>query len=265
MLHAPRRWLLSLPLLALIAACSTAPTGRRQFIVVSDGDMSKMGAAAFDDIKGKGKLANDPAASRYVNCVANALIAQLPDAARKQPWEVVLIADDSANAFALPGNKVGVHTGLLKVATTQDELAAVIGHELGHVVSRHAAERVSQQFATEAALSLANSATGGERQQLLGLLGVGVQAGVLLPFSRKHEGEADVLGQRYMAEAGFDPAAAVTLWQNMLKASGNNRPPSWLSTHPDPEDRIRRLTKRAPGLLPAYEQARAAGRQPKCK
>lgn len=252
-------------LLAVVAACSTAPTGRRQFIVVSDGDMSRMGAAAFDEIKGKGKLANDPAASRYVSCVADALIAQLPESSRRQPWEVVLIAEDSANAFALPGGKVGVHTGLLKVATTQDQLAAVIGHELGHVVARHAAERVSQQFATEAALQVANSATGGERQQLLGLLGVGVQAGVLLPFSRKHESEADELGQRYMAQAGFDPAAAVTLWQAMAQANSGQRVPAWLSTHPDPAQRIARLSKLVPTLAPVYQQARAAGRLPKCK
>lgn len=261
-----RKHLLSAALLlAVVAACSTAPTGRRQFIVVGDGDMAKMGAAAFDEIKGKGKLANDPAAARYVGCVADALIAQLPEASRRQPWEVVLIAEDSANAFALPGGKVGVHTGLLKLATTQDELAAVIGHELAHVVSRHAAERVSQQFATEAALQVADSASGGEHQQLLGLLGAGAQAGVLLPFSRKHESEADELGQRYMAEAGFDPAAAVALWQAMAKANGGQRVPAWLSTHPDPAQRIAKLAKRAPALAPVYQQARAAGRIPKCR
>ena len=251
--------------LALLAACSTTPTGRSQFILVSDSDMDKMGATAFNQIKTSGKVANDPAKARYVRCVADALIAQLPEPARSQKWEVALIADDSANAFALPGGKVGVNTGLLKVAKDQDQLAAVIGHELGHVISRHAAERVSQQYATETALQIANSATGGQRQQMLGLLGAGAQAGVILPFSRKHESEADVLGQRYMAQAGFDPNAAAALWQNMVAASGSNRVPALLSTHPDPQARIRVLQSAATGLMPTYQQARAAGRKPACR
>lgn len=251
--------------LAALAACTTTPTGRSQLILVSDADMDKMGASAFNQIKSSGKLANDPARTRYVRCVANALIAQLPPPARSQTWEVVLIADDSANAFALPGGKVGVHTGLLKVAKDQDQLAAVIGHELGHVISRHAAERVSQQFATDTALKAANAATGGERQQLLGLLGLGAQAGVILPFSRRHESEADVLGQRYMAQAGFDPNAAAALWQNMVAQGGGSRVPAWISTHPDPQQRIQSLRAAAPGLMPTYQQARAAGRKPACR
>ncbi|PZO10187.1 MAG: peptidase [Lysobacteraceae bacterium] len=249
--------------LAVLAACATTPMGRQQLILVSDADMDRMGATAFAQIKSSGRLADDPARARYVNCVARALIDQLPEPARSQSWEVALIADDSPNAFALPGGKVGVHTGLLKIATDQDQLSAVIGHELGHVISRHAAERVSQQFATEAALRAVNSATGGERQQLLGLLGAGAQAGIVLPFSRRHESEADVLGQRYMASAGFDPRAAATLWQNMIRAGGA-RAPAFLSTHPDPQQRIAALAAAAPGLMPVYEQARSAGRRPNC-
>lgn len=251
--------------LAMLAACATSPSGRTQFIVVGDTDMNRMGATAFTQIKSSGKVANDPARARYVNCVAQALVAQLPDSSRRQAWEVALIADDTPNAFALPGGKIGVNTGLLKVATNQDQLAAVIGHELGHVISRHAAERVSQQFATQTAMQVINSATGGERQQLLGLLGVGAQAGVVLPFSRLHESEADVLGQRYMASAGFDPRAAATLWENMVRAGGGARGPAFLSTHPDPQQRIKALAAAAPGLMPAYEQARSAGRRPDCR
>ena len=249
----------------LLAACATAPSGRSQLILVSDGDMDKMGASAFDQIKAGGKLANDPAKTRYVRCVADALVAVLPESARRQAWEVVLIADDTPNAFALPGGKVGVHTGLFKVATNQDQLAAVIGHEMGHMVSRHAAERVSQRYATEAAMQAVNAATGGERQQLLGLLGVGAQAGVLLPFSRQHEVEADVLGQRYMALAGFNPEGAPAVWENMIRATSGNRPPAWRSTHPDPAARVKALRASAPGLMPTYQQARAAGRTPNCR
>lgn len=264
MTQRPRNLLIGLGL-AVLAACTTSPAGRTQFIVVSDADMDRMGATAFTQIKTGGKVANDPARARYVNCVAQALVAQLPESARRQAWEVALIADDAPNAFALPGGKIGVNTGLLKVATTQDQLAAVIGHELGHVVSRHAAERVSQQFATQTAMQVINSATGGERQQLLGLLGVGAQAGIVLPFSRRHESEADVLGQRYMASAGFDPRAAATLWENMVRAGGGARVPAFLSTHPDPQQRIQALAAAAPGLMPTYEQARSAGRRPNCR
>jgi predicted Zn-dependent protease len=251
--------------LGLAAACTTTPTGRSQLILVSDADMDRMGATAFAQVKAGGKVSRDAGANRYVGCVARAVIAQLPEPARSKPWEVVVIDDPSANAFALPGGKVGVHTGLLKVAANQDQLASVIGHELGHVTSRHAAERVSNQFATDTALQVLNTATGGERQQLLGLLGLGAQAGIALPFSRQHETEADVLGQRYMANAGFDPRAAATLWQNMQKQAGGSRPPAWLSTHPDPQRRIQTLAAAAPGLMPAYEQARAAGRRPNCR
>jgi len=159
-----------------------------------------------------------------------------------------------------------VHTGLLKVAANQDQLASVIGHELGHVISRHAAERVSNQFATDTALQVLNSATGGERQQLMGLLGLGAQAGIALPFSRQHETEADVLGQRYMASAGFDPRAAAALWQNMLKQAGGSRPPAWLSTHPDPARRIDDPGRRGPrpdaGLRAGVADA---GRRPACR
>jgi len=249
----------------LLAACATTPTGRSQLILVGDADMDRMGASAFDQIKTGGKLADDPARARYVRCVADAVVAALPAEWRRKPWEVALIADASPNAFALPGGKIGVNTGLLVVAGDQDQLAAVIGHELAHVVSRHAAERVSQQFAADTALKVLDSATGGERRQLLGLLGAGAQTGVLLPFSRQHESEADGLGQRYMAEAGFDPRAAATLWDNMVRAGGGSRTPAWLSTHPDPARRIESLRAAAPALLPAFEAARAGGRRPACR
>lgn len=251
-----------------VAACATttSPTGRTQSVgAVSQQQLNQMGAQAFAQLKSRKQQSNDSRQRGYVSCVVNAVVAQLPADQRRMGWESAVFVDNTPNAFALPGGKVGVNTGLLKVAKDQDQLAAVIGHELGHVISRHAAERVSQQFATETALQIANSATSGQRQQLLGLLGAGAQAGVILPFSRKHESEADVLGQRYMAQAGFDPNAAAALWQNMIAASGNNRAPALLSTHPDPQQRIRALQAAAPGLMPAYQQARAAGRKPACR
>jgi predicted Zn-dependent protease len=253
---------------ALLAACATAPTGRTQLMIVSDAEMSRMGAAAFDQIKSQGKVANDPRRERYVRCIADALIAELPSPWREQNWEVALMADDSANAFALPGGKVGVNTGLLKVATTPDQVAAVVGHELGHVVAKHGAERMSQQLAAQgamAAAAVAGAASGNDNAQALALLGIGATVGVLLPYSRLHESEADELGQRYMAAAGFDPRAAATLWENMQADAGGSRPPALLSTHPDPARRAERLAARAPSLLPVYEAARADGRAPQCR
>lgn len=253
---------------ALLTACATAPTGRTQLMIVSDAEMSRMGAAAFDQIKSEGKVANDPERERYVRCIADALIAELPAPWRDQPWEVALMADDSANAFALPGGKVGVNTGLLRAATTPDQVAAVVGHELGHVVSKHGAERMSQQMAAQgamAAAAVAGAASGNDNAQALALLGIGATVGVLLPYSRLHESEADELGQRYMAAAGFDPRAAATLWENMQANAGGSRPPALLSTHPDPTRRAERLAARAPSLMPVYEEARAAGRAPQCR
>ncbi len=253
---------------ALLAACATAPTGRTQLMIVSDSEMSRMGAAAFDQIKSQGKVANDPRRERYVRCIADALIAELPSPWREQTWEVALMADDSANAFALPGGKVGVNTGLLKVATTPDQVAAVVGHELGHVVAKHGAERMSQQLAAQgamAAAAVAGAASGNDNAQALALLGIGATVGVLLPYSRLHESEADELGQRYMAAAGFDPRAAATLWENMQADAGGSRPPALLSTHPDPARRAERLAARAPSLLPIYEAARTDGRAPQCR
>jgi predicted Zn-dependent protease len=156
------------------------------------------------------------------------------------------------------------------VARSPDELAAVIAHELAHVVARHAAERVSHQMAAGVALEAAQAYSGARSSPentrlLMGALGLGAQLGVMLPFSRTHETEADLLGQRYMAEAGFDPEGAVRLWQSMLRASSGGRPPQILSTHPDPQNRIAALQARVPELRPVYEQARAGGRRPACR
>ncbi|MGE5501383.1 MAG: M48 family metallopeptidase, partial [Ignavibacteriales bacterium] len=160
-------------------------------------------------------------------------------------WQYAVFDDPDANAFALPGGEIGVNTGLLKLATTDDELAAVIGHEVGHVVAHHAAERMSQQAAAQIGLGVAQSALGGAagstRAQALSSLGsAGAQLGFLLPYSRKHELEADKLGVDFMKTAGYDPRQAVTLWQKMQAQSGS-RPPTFLSTHPSDTQRIQAL------------------------
>lgn len=252
--------------LMLLSACATSPTGRQQLLLVPEGQMQQMGVTAFQEMKQQLPLAPDPEVQRYVACIADAIIRQLPAEARARQWEVAVFQDDSANAFALPGGKIGVHTGLLKVAQTQDQLAAVMAHEVAHVLARHHAERVSQQFATQMGLDLVGAMAGPQtatKRQLLGLLGLGAQVGILLPYSREQEREADLYGLDLMARAGFDPRASIELWNNM-SAAGGRRPPEFLSTHPGPDTRIRDLQARIPQVMPLFQQAVAQGRQPRC-
>ncbi len=255
----------------LIAGCATSPLGRSQLMLVGDAEMDKMGVEAFEQLKKEQKVSSDPQANAYVTCVANAITGAMPQESGGGPWEVRVFQDDSANAFALPGRKIGVHTGLLKVAKNQDQLATVIGHEVGHVIARHSAERVSDQYATQIAASgvgVVLGALGDPSSPTHGLamaaLGVGAQ-GVVLKFSRTHESEADLIGLDRMAAAGFDPRESVPLWQNMEAASQGARPPEFLSTHPSPATRIKDLQKRIPDAMPIAEQAHASGRNPRCR
>jgi predicted Zn-dependent protease len=251
---------------ALLGGCATSPMGRRQVMLVSDSTINQMGIAAFNDMRKQGKFAHAPRERAYASCVAHALIAVLPPKWRKLPWEVQIIDDDSANAFALPGGRIGVNKGMFKIATDQDQLATVLGHELSHVVARHGAERVSDHMLVQGgvlAATVYGASRGTDSGNLLAALGLGAQVGILLPFSRVQESEADMLGQRYMAQAGFDPRAAVTLWQKM-EAKGGRRMPAFLSTHPAPAHRAEKLAAQAQALMPVYRQARASGHDPHC-
>jgi predicted Zn-dependent protease len=251
----------------LLAACATSPLGRSQLRLFPPGEIAAMGATAFDKLKAETPQSRDPRVNRYVRCVADAITSDLRATQGQTAWEVVVFADDSANAFALPGGKVGVYTGLLRVAVNQDQLATVIGHEVAHVLADHPNERISTMYATQLGLQQVVSILGGAsspgQQQLMGLLGVGAQVGVILPFSRTQEREADLLGLDLMARAGFDPRQSLELWQRMAQAGGA-RPPEFLSTHPSSETRMKDLSERLPTVMPLYEQARAQGKRPNC-
>jgi len=255
----------------LLSACATttSPTGRRQVVGgVSQQQLDQLGAQAFAETKAKQTLNRDGTQNGYVQCVVNALVAQLPSQYRGVRWETAVFVDKEPNAFALPGGKVGVNTGIFTVAKNQDQLAAVIGHEIGHVISRHHEERLTRQMGAQTGLAvlgaLAGAAYGQNASSAVNQFGgMGAQAMFLLPGSRTQESEADVVGQRLMAQAGFDPSQAVNLWQNMMAASGN-RAPQWLSTHPDPANRIRELQRDVSTLEPVYRQARQSGIVPKC-
>lgn len=266
-----KRLLLAFTITALLSACATttSPTGRRQVVGgVSQAQLDQLGAQAFAETKQKEKISTDARQIAYVQCVVNALVAQLPSQYQGVRWETAVFADSEPNAFALPGGKVGVNSGIFTVAMNQDQLAAVIGHEIGHVIARHHEERITRQMGAQTGLSvvgaLAGAAYGETAASAVNQFGgMGAQTLFLLPGSRTQESEADVVGQKLMAQAGFDPAQAVNLWQNMMAASGG-RSPQWLSTHPDPANRIRELQRDAPGLQGMFQQAQAAGRKPRC-
>ena len=265
-----KRTATALALATALAGCATttSPTGRNQYMAYSDAQLNQAGAQAFSEMKSKQKTTSGGRQNAYVTCVVNALVQQLPPDWRGLPWETAVFVDDSPNAFALPGGKVGVHTGMFTVARNQDQLAAVIGHEIGHVYARHTNERVSRQAATSTGLAVLGALAGARYGQGASDMvtqggGAAAQLGLLLPFSRTQETEADEIGQRLMAQAGFDPAQAVDLWQNMVAASAG-RSPEWLSTHPDPQNRIQALKARAPSLQPVAQAARQAGHTPKC-
>lgn len=262
---------LGLACAALVTACATttSSTGRTQYVgAVSQQQLNQLGAQAFDEQKREKPLTKNGKQSAYVSCIVDAIVRELPAQWQQGGWEAAVFVDNSPNAFALPGGKVGVYTGIFDVARNQDQLAAVIGHEIGHVVDNHHNERITRQMGAAGAIQLLGALAGakyGDGGSQLATQGGSIlaQGGFLLPGTREQETEADVVGQRLMAQAGFDPRQAVDLWRNMLAAS-DSRPPEWLSTHPDPRSRIGALQKRADGLLPMYEQARAAGRKPHC-
>ncbi|OQW51952.1 MAG: hypothetical protein A4S09_09615 [Proteobacteria bacterium SG_bin7] len=243
--------------------CVSSPLGRKQLIIVSDEQMDQMGSMGFDEMKTKIPKARDQRLVNYVNCVVNPLTKVVGG-----NWEVVVFQEKSANAFALPGGKIGVHTGILEAAKTDAQLAAVVGHEVGHVLAKHGAERVSQTLAAQGGLEildkiLTGKSNGNKREAIMAGIGLGIQYGILLPWGRTQESEADVIGLDLMSQAGFDPHQSVELWKNMASLGGG-QPPEWLSTHPSNETRINNLQAKIPEYLPKYQQAVNRGLHPRC-
>lgn len=250
-------WLFVVIVCGWVTGCTTSPTGRHQMMLVSEGQVTEMGEEAFSQLKSENPVSRNQSLTRYVNCVADAIIPLVPGSYN---WEVVLFEDNSVNAFALPGGKIGVFIGLLDVAENQHQLATVIGHEIAHVIARHSAARVSNQLATQMGVSVLAQTTGMSPQ----LIGMGADLLLTLPYSRGDEAEADRLGLDYMARAGFDPRQSVTLWQNMERVGGA-RPAQFMSTHPAPQTRIQDLQGNMPRALAAFERARSEGRRPACE
>jgi predicted Zn-dependent protease len=251
------RLLIAFVFIFVAVACSTSPRGRKVLKLMPDGQMDAMGVQAFDDMKTKVPIDRSPGVNNYIKCISEPLTAQVPQIAPQGGWEIVVFKDDSANAFALPGGKIGVHTGLLKVANTPDQVAAVIGHEIGHVMAEHSNERVSEGLFAQlglAGISMAMNQKNKNYPYIMGALGIGAQFGALLPHSRDQESEADIIGLDLMSKAGYDPNQAVTLWENM-KASGGGGPPEFMSTHPAPSTRIQNIQNHIPEFIGNYRAA----------
>lgn len=251
--------------MTIFIACSESPTGRNQLTLIPDGRLAALGENAFEEMKQSMPVVTDSRINRYVQCITDKLIEQLPG---EQPeWEVKVFENSIPNAFALPGGNIGVHTGMLEIAQTPDQLAAVIGHEIGHVLADHGNERLTQQLGVGVVFFLVNlffDQPGSiEQEVLLRTLGLGTQVGVLLPFSRAHEREADILGLELMSRAGFDPAESVRLWRSMAQRS-QGQPMEFLSTHPSHESRIEKLSKEVDYYDKLYRDALAEGRNPRC-
>lgn len=248
----------------VFSACTTVPeTGRKQLMLVSSESEAKMGLSAFDQIKKEEKVSHDPAANAQVTRVGKRIAQSVGRDLPNAQWEFVVFDSADVNAFALPGGKVGVYTGLLKLVSSDDELATVMGHEIAHVSSRHGAERTSQNLlvagvGAAAAIGMEmKDVAPGTRNAILAGYGLGTTVGVILPYSRTHESEADAIGLRFAAGAGYDPRAAITFWKKMAASSEKKtKTPEFMSTHPSDETRIKNLEKLAPTYVPLYEQSR---------
>lgn len=256
---------------AMLPSCATSPMGRKQMLLMPESQMASMGLKSFDELKKTTPIEKDPKINAYVKCITDPLLKAAGPVDGVQSWNVVVFKDPQVNAFALPGGEIGVYTGIIKVAATPAQLAAVLGHEIGHVMAKHGNERVSQGLATQVALqgtafALQKDGQIDKKTQLIvAALGVGLQFGVTLPFSRTHESEADIIGLELMSKAGFDPEQSVTLWQNMSQASGGKAPAQWMSTHPSNKTRIDNLSKNIPKYEPYYQKAKENGTAPHCK
>lgn len=253
----------------MLAGCATTTekgtvgVERSQFLLVSSEEMDKSAAVAYQKVlqqeSGKGNVNRDPQQVARVRQIATRIIPHTAVFRKDAPgwkWEVNVITSPEINAWCMPGGKIAFYTGILeKLQLTDDEAAAIMGHEIAHALREHGRERASQQLATSLGAGMVGAVLGiGQGgADLVGMVG---QVTFLLPYSRLHETEADRMGVELAARGGYDPRAAIALWQKMAKISGGGGPPALLSTHPSNEERIKDLGGFSQRVLPLYEQAR---------
>lgn len=255
--------LIGLCALALFLYCraeeQTVPvTGRTQKVAMSEEDQAKLGADAYREVLSQdaGAIVESGPEAEMVQRVGERIAAVADDPGFE--WEFTLVNSPEKNAWCLPGGKVAIYTGILEVTQTEDGLAAVMAHEIAHAIAQHGAERMLQQQLTQIGLTAVGTTLGGldpaTRGTVLALFGAGANLGVLLPFSRDLESEADHIGLIYMARAGYDPREAVALWERMAAQREGPQPPEYTSTHPSDETRIRKLQELMPKALEEWER-----------
>lgn len=255
-----RLLLLSCLVLVFLAACATSPTGRKQLMLVSEDSAIAESKTAYlatvQELNANNQLSDDPAVIRRVNRITGRLIAQAiamrPDSADWE-WSVVVIDDpETVNAWCMAGGRMAIYTGLIEqIQPSDDELAQVMGHEIGHALANHTAEKMSVKMASSVGV-LAAGIFADNHAVAMGGAALAARYAVNMPNSRAAETEADRIGIELAAKAGYDPGAAATLWQKM-GASGGQSPPQWMSTHPDPENRQKRLAALEPEMMPFYQ------------
>lgn len=242
-------------LVAVLTGCALPLASESELETESDKQFEKMRAELV--------VSNDVRTRAYINCISAAIISELERPYSDKEWDVEVFDSEDINAFAMPGGHIGVYTGILKVAENQDQLATVIGHEVAHVTRQHALNRVNREMTTQAGV-IAGSAVLGGGQATGQLLSMGAQLGLSLPYGRAQESDADVVGLKYMAAAGFNPQQSIQLWKNMAKKSKLG-PAAFLSTHPSGDTRIQDLVEQLPSALKLYNEAQAAGKKPVCQ
>ncbi len=261
--------LLSFLFVLLFSSCAQVPvTGRSQLALVPDSQLLAMSEKAYRQFLQKHRLCTAPRKVQMVRRVGNRIRQAVERflyergqsyRIRGFRWEFNLVCDKKINAWCMPGGKVVVYSGLLPIARDETGLAVVLGHEIAHAVANHAAERLSQelllQLGAEAVAMMSGGSNPATRRLFLQLYGIGANLGVLLPYSRTQEYEADHLGLIFMAIAGYDPRYAIPFWQRMMKASrGKPRPPELLSTHPSDKARIQQLQQLMPEAMSYYQR-----------
>lgn len=252
----------------LFVGCSTVPiTGRRQLSFVPQNQLIASSADSYRQLISESKISDDPQKTQMVVNVGKRIASSAEKFMRENGmekelqnyhWEFKLIEDDkTVNAFCMPGGKIAVYTGILPVTKNENGLAVVLGHEVAHALANHGGERMSQLLIVQMGATSLSAALSRQpeqtRQLLLQAYGVGANVGVLLPYSRSHESEADHIGLILMARAGYDPQTAIPFWQRMSKLGGE-RPPEFLSTHPAPERRIEDIRNEIPEAMKYYKQ-----------
>ncbi len=257
-----RKYSAVISLLIILASCASSPLDRRQVVLYSDAEMVEQGIRSYRQMQAEIPATTNPRELQYVQCVANYIVAALDEEDQNRfEWEVTVFDNEQANAFALPGGKIGVYNGLLPITVNQHQLAAVMAHEVGHVLANHSNERASQSTLRNVGIAAAQIL--GASDTTLQVLDTGSQLGIFLPFNRTQESEADSIGVILMANAGFNPEESINLWLNM-SAEGGPRPPEFLSTHPSPSSRMAELRRLMPAANALRQSAMGRGLNPDC-